>query len=57
MKEECKNRKIKNQEVNEGFIHNFYEDDLEEVIFPNKSKKKIFPNGYSVVKFLNGDIK
>ncbi|EGR34162.1 hypothetical protein IMG5_021820 [Ichthyophthirius multifiliis] len=38
-------------------ITRFYEDQKIEYIFANKVKKQVFPNKYSIVNFINQDIK
>ena len=43
--------------LGDGKIQNIYDNNIQEVIFPNGAKRETFPNGYSIVHFANSDIK
>lgn len=43
--------------LGDGKIQNIYDNNIQEVVFPNGAKRETFPNGYSIVHFANNDIK
>ena len=51
------NKIIKHQFELDGKNIIIYNSGKKEVIFPNKARKEIFPDGYTLVTYSNGDIK
>ena len=51
------NKKIKHQFELDGKIIKIYNNGKKEILFPNETKKEIFPDGYTLVTYFNGDIK
>ena len=50
-------RIIKHQFELDGKIITIFNSGKKEIIFPNATKKEIFPDGYTLVSYSNGDIK
>lgn len=58
LKEKDKKRKLVSENLEkDGKLKRIYENGLEEYEFPEKAKRLNFQNGYSVVNFINGDVK
>ena len=51
------NKIIKHQFELDGKTIKIYNNNKKEIIFPNNTRKQIFPDGYTIVYFSNGDIK
>ena len=51
------NKIIKHQFELDGKTIKIYNNNKKEIIFPNNTKKELFPDGYTIVYFSNGDIK
>ena len=51
------NKIIKHQFDLDGKTIKIYKNNKKEIIFPNNTRKQIFPDGYTLVYFSNGDIK
>ena len=48
---------VKNNILADGKVQNMYDNNVQEVIFPNGANRQTFPSGYSIVHFINRDIK
>ena len=51
------NKIIKHQFDLDGKTIKIYKNNKKEIIFPNNTRKQIFPDGYTIVYFSNGDVK
>lgn len=56
-KKQKQKTKTKSCNLAEGKIQNTYEDGSIEIILPSGATRETFPNGYSIVQFINEDIK